>query len=190
MIAGIGAPSEEAAPAPLRKRNRAVETDDDLLLLDGLPVKQYAPMDLINSRRRKVSYSVAEKRAVLEVYAAVGTKNKAVRIVRRKPGYEKISATNLRHWEISITPRKPTGRPVNHDFERHVMSLLPNPSKAELQKVAIAARLKDPWNTDEKLQGLKFSDPWAEGVLKRAVASSADASLAVLTSIDDESSNS
>ena len=168
---------------PLKKRRRAVESADELALSALLPDRVEASgagSEGLRSAPKKAVYTEAERLAMLEVYEAAGTKKKAVRIVRRKAGYSKVTPTHFRLWERQMyaVPRNPPGRPraTFPDFEAYVMAGLPAGAKTRYSDVRDAitrARALPPWSTDAKLQRLKFSDQWISRMLQRASAGAA-----------------
>lgn len=171
-------------PAGLKKRRRAVETADEIALIADLPERDVSSMagrGLVPGRtrggatqkRRKSVYTEAEKRAVLAIYAAVGTKKKCVRLVQRKDGYELVREAHLRQWERTAAPRKRTGRPTFSEFETLVLSLLPADGKsryADVRDAAARARSSPRWADDPRLARLRFSAAWVAGMMRRAAA--------------------
>lgn len=162
---------------PQKKRRRAVESADELALVARLPDRVDAGGDGsagVRPAPKKAVYTEAERLAMLEVYEAVGTKKKAVRILRRKAGYGKVTPTHLRLWERQMyaAPRNPPGRPraVFADFEAYVMEGLPagaDTSYSDVRDAINRARALPHWSTDVKLQRLKLSDQWISRMLQR-----------------------
>ncbi len=135
---------------------------------------------------KRRGYSAEERQAILALLEKVnGDKTRAIRIVNKKSGYEKVRRAHLDRWSISKA-KKRLGRPVNVDYERAVVghllytvldtvdgveqaSVVANVAHSyEIVKLAAeTTRKKEPWATDAKIMKLKFSNKWVKGFLRR-----------------------
>jgi hypothetical protein len=145
-------------------------------------------------RKKRRTFTEKEKGAVLRLLARVkGNKAKAARIISKTPGYETVTARALRRWaKVQGKAKKRSGRPVNTEFEKAVLSFLiytvlvkvPEEQAVDpavharvvanvahdyaiIKNAAALAKELPAFASDPKLKKLKLSDRWVVGFLRR-----------------------
>ena len=145
-------------------------------------------MSTLPAEKRWV-YTPEQKNAMLALLQRrTGNKALALRIIVKKPGYEKVRHTHLRRWlKFGTKAKARTGRSVNEAFERAVLghlvytvleqvdgvdtaSVVANVTYSyDIAELAAKTTQKEaPWVDDAKIQKLKFSAKWVRGFLRRA----------------------
>ena len=144
-----------------------------------------AKIDMLKSKRRKIHQH--EKQAIIAEAAKAASQEEALRLARKTPGFEKLSAGQLTRWQVA-KPHKKSGRPVNTTFEAEVLDeliftqvanetttdeveVVANVaySYAIIKHAAQSVQARTKWADDEKLQKYLFTNPWIVGFLERNV---------------------
>ena len=138
----------------------------------------WRPQRLRVSSASGVTYYVASQKAPIIAQAAKSTPAEAAKLARQTPGFEGVTAKQVKGWSAE-KPHKKMGRKVNDAFEHAVLDKLVYTSVAKKDtagEVAIVANVAYSYSTirlaaievqnddlfkdDPKVLKLKFTEPW------------------------------
>ena len=198
-------PLERVSPAPKQEGKRSlpkvlpgsevqVKLDLNIHIIPSLSATPIVITKLIVARlraslhgidKKRRVYSLAEKQEILDKISGMD-RHEALARLHNTMGYQSIRQDRLNAWAVP-TVLKRMGRPVNEDFERHVLGLMiytqvEGADSEELAKVLAnvaygytvvkhCARSVQGWPSFAAVadvQKLKFSNRWVQNFIRRA----------------------